>query len=100
MTMTITTVHDFRRAMRNGPYAWPGGYPCYFITSDGGALSFKAAKANRRAILEAIRDRDSSGWRTVGFDVNWEDASLYCDHTSERIESAYAEDEAEAEASA
>jgi len=98
--MTITTVHDFRRAMRNGPYAWPGGYPLFFITSDGGALSFKAAKANRRAILEAIRDRDSSGWRTVAFDVNWEDNSLYCDHTSERIESAYAEDDDEAEASA
>ena len=27
-----------------------------------------------------------------GQDVNWEDAELYCDHCSKRIESAYAED--------
>lgn len=26
-------------------------------------------------------------------DVNWEDASLYCDECSQRIESAYAEDD-------
>lgn len=87
--MQINTVHDFRRAMRNGAYAWPGGYPLYFVTSDGAALSFKAARANRRYILESVAHHTNDGWRVIGVDVNWEDAELYCDDTGERIESAY-----------
>jgi hypothetical protein len=92
--MIIETISDFRAAIRSGPYAWPGGYPLYFVTSDGAALSFKAAKAERRQILEALRNNDrSSGWHVCGMDINWENSSLYCDHTNERIESAYAEDD-------
>lgn len=92
--MYINTVSDFRAAMRNGPYAWPGGYPCYFVCSDGEALSFAAAKENRRLIVEAIADRDkSSGWHVMGVDINYEDSALYCAHTNERIESAYGEAE-------
>jgi uncharacterized membrane protein len=90
--MDIKTISDFRRAMRHGPYAWPGGYPCFFVTSDSAALSFKAAKQEQRLIIEAIRNKLDDGWRVIGFDVNWEDANLYCDHAGERIESAYAED--------
>lgn len=91
--MEIKTISDFRAAVRNGAYAWPGGYPLYFVTADGAALSFKAAKAERRNILEAIRDNDArSGWRICGVDVNWEDTDLTCDHTNEKIESAYGND--------
>lgn len=92
------SISDFRRDTRNGPYAWPGGYPIYFITSDGGALSFASAKQERRNILESIRDGENGwpadGWRVVGCDINWEDGALFCDHSGERIESAYSEDAA------
>jgi hypothetical protein len=92
--MHINTISDFRAAIRNGKYAWPGGYPLYFVTSDGAALSFEAAKAERRNILEALRDNDRrSGWHVCAVDINYEDGELYCDHTGERIESAYAEPE-------
>ena len=87
--MNINSISDFRRAVRNGPYAWPGGYPLYFVCSDGEALSFAAAKQERRLILEALRDNDRSGWRVVGVDTNWEDAELRCAHTGELIEAAY-----------
>jgi hypothetical protein len=90
--MNIETISDFRRAIRSGPYAWPGGYPIYFITDDGEALSFAAARSERRAILESIASQSRDGWRVVAADVNWEDASLHCVHTGERIESAYGED--------
>ena len=90
--MQIDTVHDFRRAIRNGAYAWPGGYPLYFITSDGAALSFDAAKAERRNILQSIAHRSNDGWRVIGADVNWEDDNLTCDHTGKRIPSAYGEE--------
>lgn len=88
-------IADFRRDIRQ-PYAWPGGYPRFFITQDGAALSFAAAKAQRRAILESLRDDVNDGWRVTACPVNWEDAELYCDHTGARIESAYAEPEEDA----
>lgn len=88
--MQIFTISDFRRAMRIGPYAWPGGYPLYFVTADGAALSFAAARAECRNILQAIAWDDTySGWRVIGMDVNWEDSELICDHTGDRIASAY-----------
>lgn len=89
--MKINSVCEFRKAYRNGPFAWPGGYPMYFITSDGAALSFKAVRQNLRSILESIRDKSHDGWNVTALDINWEDSELYCDHTGERIESAYAE---------
>ena len=90
--MQINSISEFRKAMRHGPYAWPGGYPCYFITSDGAALSFDAAKQEKRNILDSIANGHNDGWRIVGMDINWEDSSLYCDHTGKPIESAYGED--------
>ena len=91
--MHIKTISDFRAAIRNGAYAWPGGYPCYFITSDDMALSFEAAKQERRNIIDSIANHLNDGWRIVGVDINWEDGELFCCHTGKRIESAYAEAE-------
>jgi len=90
--MDTMTVNQFREVLDNGPYAWPGGYPLYFITSDGAPLSFDAAESESELIEDSIRDELSDGWRVVAVDVNWENPELYCDHTSNRIESAYAED--------
>jgi len=91
--MRTYTISDLRRDIRNGPSAWPGMYPLYFIASDGEALSFATVKAELRNVLEAMRDGDNnSGWRVVGCEVNWEDNSLICAHTNDRIKSAYADD--------
>jgi len=93
--MRINSISDLRKAFRHGPYAWPGGYPCYFVMADGEPLSFKAAKENRRELLEALAhtaDRHN-GWRPIGLEINWEEPDLYCAHSGERIESAYAEPE-------
>lgn len=90
--MVIKTISDFRAAMRNGAYAWPGGYPLYFVMDDGEALSFKAAKENVRLILESIAYDCRDGWRAVALDINWEDQDLVCAHTGERIESAYGDE--------
>lgn len=90
--MEIRNISDFRRAMRNGPRTWPGCYPLYFVTADGEALSFKAAREERRNILQALAWGDTrSGWRVIGLDVNLEDRELVCAHTGERIQSAYAD---------
>jgi hypothetical protein len=93
--MEIKTSKDFVDALKYGPYVWPGGYPIFFVTSDGGALSFATAWKERAVIVQAIVDNDTrGGWHVFGSDVNWEDPELYDDHTGNRIESAYAEDDA------
>jgi hypothetical protein len=90
----IQTPSQFGRALSN-PYAWPGFYPTYFVTSDGAALCHRCAKDNGKAICDAIRDGLRDGWKVEAQDINYEDPALYCDHCGERIESAYAEDEAQ-----
>ena len=89
--MNIRTAIDLKTALRNGPYAWPGGYPLYFVTSDGGALSFDTVRAEFRSVLDSVKTETDDGWRVVACDVNWENGSLLDDHTGDPIESAYAE---------
>lgn len=93
----LMTPAAFEAELAAGPYAWPGGYPRYFITADAQALSFKAAEAERQNVLDSLREGIADGWAVSACDVNWENASLYCDHTGDRIESAYAEDDAESD---
>ena len=88
--MKIETVEDFRIALDAGAYMWPGGYPVFFIASDGMALSFKAAEENRAEIEDALERHDpSGGWLMTGATANMEDDNLYCAHTDEKIECAY-----------
>src|SRR5262249_44627177 len=67
-------------------WAWPGGYPIYYLDSQNSVLCPECANKSDGDVDEL------TGFKPVAFGVNWEDASLYCDNCSERIESAYAED--------
>jgi hypothetical protein len=83
-------ISDLKAALRNGPYAWPGGYPLYFVAGDGEAMSFDAVRGNFREICRAMLCQwGNRDWRIVGHEINWENEDLYCAHTGERIESAY-----------
>jgi hypothetical protein len=81
------------QTLRTGKYA-DGCYPKFWLCSDSSELSYDACMANCGRIARSIRDGSNDGWRVVGCDVNWEDPAMYCAHTNERIESAYAEDHA------
>jgi hypothetical protein len=74
-------------------YAWPGGYPVYYVTSDGASLCASCVDKEIKTILESTLESSRDGWAVEGADINWEDSNLFCDHCSKRIESAYAEDE-------
>jgi hypothetical protein len=63
-------------------WAWPGGYPMYYVTADGMTVCPDCAN----------REVDQSQ-RPIAGDANWEDPELYCDDCGKRIESAYAEEE-------
>jgi hypothetical protein len=88
----IMTTASLKTALRNGKYAWPGGYPIYFIASDGEALSFDSVKENYREVLYAMKHfGDFSGWNVVAWAINWDDEDLTCAHSGDKIESAYGE---------
>ena len=63
-------------------YAWPGGYPLFYMDSENNVLCPECANKN-----------DEYDAPIVAHDANYEDASLYCEHCSKRIESAYNEKE-------
>jgi hypothetical protein len=86
------TTTELKNCIRDGKYAWPGGYPKYFITSDGEALSFDAVKDNFHDVVFNMKYLPSfHGWNVVACAINWEDDNLTCSHTDEKIESAYGE---------
>lgn len=67
-------------------WAWPGGYPIYYVCADDGILCSKCANENIE--LTASDDSDKQ-WRIVDGDINYEDDQLWCDHCNSQIESAY-----------
>lgn len=72
--------------MRDGSlpaFAFPGGYPMYYVLSDCSCLCPDCMNE-----VEA----DLDGVYISGVDINWEDGALYCDDCGTRIESAYTED--------
>jgi len=90
--MLINSISDFRKALRAGKYIWPGGYPQYFILADGEALSFEAAREEKRSILEALAGKGEAGWKVVSVEVNWEDDDLWCCHFGDYIHPAFPKD--------
>jgi hypothetical protein len=88
----LRTAADVKAALRAGPYAWPGGYPLFFVAADGEALSFNAVRDNLREVLPAMSQPWDRSWRVVNVDINYEDPELCCAHTGERIPSAYGEE--------
>ena len=73
----------------DNPFAWPGGYPRFAVTDDGGVLCPACCASEYDLIARAA---PGNGWHVTGHGINWEDPALHCDHCNQRIESAYAED--------
>ena len=86
------TLAEIKTVLRARKYAWLGRYPLYFVASDGCALSFEAVRSEwRQVVLAHLHNFKHDEWYISGVDINWEDPELYCAHTDERIESAYAD---------
>ena len=63
-------------------YAWPGGYPLFYLDAGNNLLCPKCANAN-----EEYNDK------LVAYDVNYEDQNMHCDDCGARIEPAYEADD-------
>jgi hypothetical protein len=93
--MKIKELKAYYRKGSATAYAWPGGYPVFYLCSDGGCLCPNCATKKRAQIFRSTYERSHDGWAIAGVDVNWEDPEMFCDNCNARIESAYAEDVAE-----
>lgn len=75
-------------------YAWPGGYPIYYVLEDGEVLCPACMNNENGSIAYTGESPDSinnPGWHVVGNDVNYEDESMFCAHCNKQIEAAYGE---------
>lgn len=100
--LIIQNKESLIESLIGGAWTFPGCYPKYWVTKDSSCLCYKclaphkslggkALYINPNAIDAKDNPNSDKGWEVVAVDVNWEDASLYCDECSQRIESAYAE---------
>lgn len=84
-------------------YAWPGGYPLFYLCADNGVLCPDCANNNKEVYLssddvtkEQKEERyDDPQWHIIAVDINYEDESMYCDHCGKHIVSAYGDDDQE-----
>jgi hypothetical protein len=91
------TAADLKKHFHKGKanaYAWPGGYPLFYLASDGETFCPSCVTKERVRIFRSTHENDRDGFAIAGVDINWEDASMYCCHCNAWIESAYAEDDA------
>ena len=74
------------------PYAFPGGYPKFLVTTDGACICKDCAKTEFKTLMRSTLRDDRDGWTVHSADINWE-SDLHCDHCSADIERAYPNEE-------
>ena len=88
--MNIDTIEQLKDLQSGSPFL---GYPPYYITKDCGVICPSCLKENLELICEAMAEGFDNQWIVVSCDINYEDDSLYCDNCSDKIISAYCDDE-------
>jgi hypothetical protein len=76
-------------------FAWPGGYPIFYVFRDGGCLCPACLNRNITDVDDANRGEprfnSHGGWAVDAFDVNYEDGGHGCDHCGRPRPAAYSE---------
>ncbi len=82
---TIGNTLELRAALRQ-PYAWPGGYELFAITSDGGCLCFDCVRAAYRSVSYSMRAGINDGWRVMAIEGAGNcDGPIDCEHCGREI---------------
>lgn len=89
----ISNGKELCATLRAGPYAWPGGYPLFIGNECGETLHFECVKENLSSVIYDLRNNHRFG--PLYCEINYENTDLYCDCCSEKIESAYGDDDEE-----
>lgn len=89
----LETLADVKAAIRAGGFAWPGGYPLYFIMADCSVVSFRGILEEWRNVVADTMANSRSCWQPVALDVNYETPGLFCDIMGDLIPAAYLDDD-------
>jgi len=73
-------------------YAWPGGYPIFYIAEDSGVICPKCVQENLELCIGDPGDLFADQWKIIAHEANWENPDLQCDNCNKFIEPAYGED--------
>lgn len=76
-------------------YAWPGGYPIYYIDKNGYALCPDCAIEEIQEYMDATEDEKElyEDDLPVVYGINYEEPDLFCEGCNEKIECAYCDDD-------
>ena len=92
----MLTKSDLQLFIRSGGYAWPGGYQCALLMSDGECIDVQSARENyrqiRRNMAPVPTNRD---WSPCAVFIHWEGDPLTCAHSGREIPSVYGPIESE-----
>ena len=73
----MATLQEMVESGEYDSYAWPGGYPLFYLEQDNSIICPQCAnKGEQQTTIVAV-------------DANYEDTELYCDNCNNRIEAAY-----------
>lgn len=76
-------------------FAWPGGYPLYYLFADGGVCCPDCANKEIVRIDEEMSEAgrkprvQCGGYALAGVEANYEDPLLTCDNCGKFIDPAY-----------
>lgn len=93
--MEIKNINDVMEEYSDGTkhipfYAFPGGYPIYYITADGGILCPDCVNDNLARIRQVdTQCPDDDQWRVIAVEIHEEGSPIQCDNCYKQIESAY-----------
>jgi hypothetical protein len=93
----IDSLSKLKATLRNGPYAWPGGYPIVLYLEDGEPCTFQAVRDDWRRVVSDMM-AGCGQFNVVAADIYYEGPALACAMSGQLIESAYGDpDEMELE---
>ena len=70
-------------------FAWPGGYPMFYVDGDGQCLCATCA-------TKSLNDPDEiPSFKPIAYDVYYEGPTMQCDNCNADIESAYGDPDEE-----
>ena len=79
-------------------YAWPGGYPMFYLTTADCVLCPGCVQDNLSECAGTAEPDDHDGqWFVCRAGINWEDSDMTCDECLKEIESAYGDADADAD---
>lgn len=81
--MFIPNKEKMDEAIGMGRYAWPGGYPVYFIMKDDGIFCYSCMEKEQK---KAFQEDDE--FTPSYIDISWEN-EIHCSNCGEQIETAY-----------